>query len=322
MIDYFQERFEKFNVLDQNKSDLAPMVKNALIELTNVCNHKCTFCYNPLMKRPRANLDLKVYSKFLKNAVAEGLEEIGLYSTGEPFMTKNLDEYIKIAKNIGVKRVYITTNGALASVEKIEKCIKNGLDSIKFSINAGSKETYKIIHGHDDFEKVINNVKNLYKLKLKKKYNLQTLCTFVYTDKTINEIEKFEKKYSKFFDHLGFFAPNNQGGRTLDQSRNLSKTFSNKKNIKKIKNDIKPCHMLWSKIHFTADGEFTACCVDYENDLVYDKFDENKKVSDQFNSEKIRYLRKLHLEKKLDGTICKGCLYNTKEKYVKLRDHF
>ena len=47
MIDYFQERFEKFNVLDQNKSDLAPMVKNALIELTNVCNHKCTFCYNP-----------------------------------------------------------------------------------------------------------------------------------------------------------------------------------------------------------------------------------------------------------------------------------
>ena len=82
MSDYFQERFEKFNVSDQNKSEFAPMAKNALIELTNVCNHKCTFCYNPLMKRPRAHLDLEVFSKFLKNAVTDGLEEIGLYSTG------------------------------------------------------------------------------------------------------------------------------------------------------------------------------------------------------------------------------------------------
>jgi molybdenum cofactor biosynthesis enzyme MoaA len=87
---------------------------------------------------------------------------VGLYSTGDPFITKNLDQYISIAKNLNIKRVYITTNGALANFDKAKKCIDAGLDSIKFSINAGTKESYKIIHGFDDFEKVKKNVRDIY----------------------------------------------------------------------------------------------------------------------------------------------------------------
>ena len=33
-------------------------------------------------------------------------------------MTKKLEDYIKLAKEIGIKRVYITSNGALATLEK------------------------------------------------------------------------------------------------------------------------------------------------------------------------------------------------------------
>ena len=40
----------------------------------------------------------------------------------------------------------------------------------------GVKKTYKTIHGYDDFEKVINNVKSLYEYK---KYNkdIQIMCS-------------------------------------------------------------------------------------------------------------------------------------------------
>ena len=52
------------------------------------------------MKRKIDHLDFETYKKFLKNAVNEGLEEVGLYSTGEPFMTKNLDKFIfEVKKN-------------------------------------------------------------------------------------------------------------------------------------------------------------------------------------------------------------------------------
>ena len=36
--------------------------------------------------------------------------------------------------------------------------IDNGLDSIKFSIHGGTKDTYKKIHGKDDFDRVIKNL--------------------------------------------------------------------------------------------------------------------------------------------------------------------
>ena len=94
-----------------------------------------------------------------------GLKEVGLYATGEPFMTKNLDDYISIAKTYNIERVYITTNGALADLKTVIKCVEAGLDSIKFSINASNKSDYLEIHGHDDFSKVRDNVLKIYEWK-------------------------------------------------------------------------------------------------------------------------------------------------------------
>ena len=43
--------------------------------------------------------------------------------------------------------------------KRMEKAINNGLDSIKFSIHGGTNETYLKIHGKNDFERVIKNLK-------------------------------------------------------------------------------------------------------------------------------------------------------------------
>ena len=96
------------------------------------------------MKRKTSNLDFETYEDYIDSCYKEGVEEVGLYSTGEPFMTKNLDQYIQLAKNKGIKRLYISTNGSLATLDKVKRCIEAGLDSIKFSINAGTKATIKL----------------------------------------------------------------------------------------------------------------------------------------------------------------------------------
>ena len=58
----------------------------------------------------------------------------------------------------------------MANKERVDSLFKSGLDSLKFSINAIDKNTYKIIHGTDNFNLVVNNLKNAYDLK-KEKYN-------------------------------------------------------------------------------------------------------------------------------------------------------
>ena len=66
---------------------------------------------------------------------------------------------------------------------------------------------------------------------------------------------------------------------TLTDSRNdlsfvpdISKMFANL-DTEHIKSNLdtdnyKPCEMLWNKLHLTKEGFLTACCVDYENDLL------------------------------------------------------
>ena len=291
---YFKKRYENFSV--KHKKKITNVPKNALIELTNVCNHACVFCFNPEMKRKNRNIDFKTFEDFIKKSVEEGLEEVGLYSTGEPFMTKDLHNYISKSKELGVKRVYITSNGALASIDKVVKCINSGLDSIKFSINAGTRESYKIIHGYDDFEKVTKNIKDIYKYKIENNIKLEMYGSFVITNLTINEKENFIQNYGKYFDDILFQNARNQGGRTLNKKEKITSKIKSK--TKSDIENLKPCDMLWDRLHLTSEGHLTACCEDYENDLVYEKFDNKKTIFDQFNNSKIQKLRQKHLEKK------------------------
>ena len=55
-----------------------------------------------------------------------------------------------------------------------------GPDSIKFSINAATRKTYKLIHQKDeDWTKVINNLNFIKKYILTKKINLKLYASYV-----------------------------------------------------------------------------------------------------------------------------------------------
>ena len=53
---YFENRLLNLSNIELKES-VSKIPKNALIELTNGCNHSCIFCYNPEMKRKIDHLD-------------------------------------------------------------------------------------------------------------------------------------------------------------------------------------------------------------------------------------------------------------------------
>lgn len=300
----------------RDKADKAKFPKNALIELSNACNHFCVFCNNPRMKRKINNLDINVFSNFIEEAASEGLEEVGLYATGEPFLTKDLEKYISICKNFGIKRIYLTTNGSLATLPKIKKAYESGLNSIKFSINASNRESYKLIHGKDDFDKVKNNLIEVFNWKKKEKINLQLLCSFIYTKKTVSEINEYKKIFGPYVEDINLNPAGTQGGRINSIIEKITT-----ENFSGLKKSIEPCEMLWNRLHLTCEGYLTACCIDYDLDLVYADF-KNKKVSlaELWNNSLITKLRNKHLKNNLTKTLCQNCLYGTKNKFNKLLD--
>jgi len=301
--------------LPKKLSENAPFPKNCLVEISNSCNHECIFCNSPRMERRLNKLNEKTYEKFISQSVQHGMEEVGLYSTGEPFMSKNLNWFIKTAKENGIKRVYITTNGSLASIDKVKSAKKAGLDSIKFSINSATKENYLLVHGKNDFDKVTQNISNIFKWKKDENIDLEMLGSFIYTDKTKHEIDLFKKTFDKYLLATMIIPAGTQGGRFNSDIKKISTPSR----VKKSKDDIHPCSFLWDRIILTCEGYITACAVDYELDLVYADFRNSElDISEIWNNNIIKELRKKHLNKDLNNLVCKNCLYGTNDAYKKI----
>ena len=115
------------------------------------------------------------------------------------------------------------------------------------------------------------------------------LCSFVYTNLTEKEVGLFRAKFSKYFEDIQFIKAHNQSGALVNENNALTQSVETEP---EVEFKYKPCEMLWNRIHLTAEGYLTACCTDYENNLIYEKFKEEVDLLEQFNNSKMKNLRK------------------------------
>jgi molybdenum cofactor biosynthesis enzyme MoaA len=191
---------------------MPPFPTNMLVELTNICNHKCIFCAHEKMIRKQGKCNKEKMIGIIKQAYDAGTREIGFYLTGEPFLCNDLDFFVAECNNIGFEYIYITTNGVLATKDRVRELCKLGLSSLKISLNAATKETYNLIHGKDDFDKVKRNLDDLLELKHQGEINIPLFASFVTVKSNQNEIDLYKKSMLKYFDDIHIVNAYNQGG--------------------------------------------------------------------------------------------------------------
>ena len=289
-----------------------PFPKEFLIDIASLCNHKCTFCSNPKMTdKKKANTKL-VYN-ILEEARNEGSNSVGLFATGEPFLSKDLEGYIKFAKKIGYEYVFINTNGAAATAKRMKLAIDNGLDSIKFSINAGTRETYKKIHGKDDFDRAIKNLIWVYNYKKDNKKKLKLYVSIVETYENSSEIEVLKNLVKSYIDGWDAKLLNNSCG-TMPENNEIGKI--REKNIRG-RGHSGVCFQPFSSFTITAEGYLSGCVLDYHKALIVG--DCNKvSLKKLWHSKVYQEWRKRHLENRTKGLICYNCIYNKTESYDSL----
>ena len=240
---------------------LDSMPSDILVEITNRCNYQCNFCTHSQMNHDFGEIDPIFLERILYEAYDMGVRRVGLYTIGEMFLCKDIITHIKNAKEIGYEYVYADTNGSLADKENLEAVISAGLDSIKFSINAGKKETYKKIHGQDKFETVLENLHTCYYLKHKLNKELKIMVSFVVTNENEDEIEMLHDKIKPYIDKYMVHPIHIRHNCANDIRKILEPKIG--KHIQKI-----PCFMVFNRLHITFDGYLTACCQDFNYDLL------------------------------------------------------
>ncbi|MDR2643660.1 MAG: radical SAM protein [Planctomycetaceae bacterium] len=261
-----------------------------MLEVTKVCNHRCIFCANSKMTRPRGMIDMALAERLLSEAAEIGVKELSLVATGEPFAFPKITDVIRIAKRLGYTYVYVTTNGGIASPEKLKSALDAGLDSIKFSFNAGTRETYRKIHGQDDFDKVVQRIKYVVDYRRKTQKSFPIGISFVVCDINRSEKKIIENMFGELVDDIVFHEMGAQGGHN-----NLL--------VEPIKNCARP----FTIAGITYEGYLTLCCVDFQNYLAV--ADLNRlSLADAWNCETMQNIRKRFLTHDLKGTLCYRCL--------------
>lgn len=256
-------------------------------------------------------IDSELLKRLLGEAYEMGVRRVGLYTTGEMFLCKNIETHIRHAKEIGFEYIYSDTNGALADKERMRRVLNAGLDSIKFSINAGTRENYRFIHGKDDFEIVLQNLKDCHSLKKELGRDFKILVSYVITNKTEDEMDVLKERITPYIDQ---FIPHSARTVILQSDEDL--TYLAPQRHEQYKPKI-PCPMVFNRIHITYDGFLTACCIDFNHDLLLADLNTTS-LREAWNSGNAIRLRNMHLEKNLKGTMCYNCMVDKFHPYKAL----
>lgn len=284
------------------------------LELSNICNHKCLFCPNHLHSRKPCSMDKKLAFRLIYECSQLGVKKLGLFMNGEPFVTSDIHEYIEFAKDKGIEYVYITTNGSLATIDKVSKCIDAGLDSIKFSINAGNSESYKLVHGKDEYEKVVNNLVDCYEYRKKVNSSINIYSSFIVTKYSQNDIAEHKKNIEKYVDELVFFEAASFAGQMEDTIKELKPTEKWQLEGMEIHAPIitAPCLLLWNSINVTAEGYLTLCCSEAMGYNMLIDISELS-INEAWNSEQMKQMRERHIAGNLQNTLCGKCIGMTSD---------
>jgi len=135
-----------------------------------ICNHRCLFCALDFVGYQNVGLNEDIFKKRLSEMAKLGIKSIMFAGEGEPTLWKPLGKILELCSKIGIDTA-LTTNMVPFNENNTDIILRN-CRWIKTSINAGTPETYALIHGtkSSDFERVMANFKRCVTLRRRKHY--------------------------------------------------------------------------------------------------------------------------------------------------------
>jgi MoaA/NifB/PqqE/SkfB family radical SAM enzyme len=234
-----------------------------LVDLTEVCNLRCTHCPHPEFKQSEhyaaRYVDPELNAKMVDEVKAHGqgiTQYIRYASNGEPLVHPNAYEMIEYAAlNSGVY-VTLTTNGTIMNERRTQRLLNSNVHMIDISIDAYSPETYAKIRVGGNLNVTRSNVLNLISWIRESKTNTKVVVSYVEQPQNQHETADFEAFWK---DH----------GADYVVIRRLHSCSGAKTDLAEIRRDNnsktnrRPCLYPWERIVLNARGDLAFCPSDW-----------------------------------------------------------
>jgi len=287
-------------------------------ELNYSCNFSCITCtwnIESKIKDKDTWFPFSVYKEIIDYSIPKGLKAIRLNYLNEPLMRKDINKFIKYAKDAGILDIYFSTNGSLLTEKISRELIEAGLSRIQISIDAYTKDTYDKIRKGGNFNQIKKNIEKFIEIKRGMDVTLPTIrVNFVKTDDNEHELEDFVKYWETKVESIGIQSYINILG--YEKAEYVRKKFK--------------CNQPFLHLTIRYDGTILPCCTFFGAEIPIAMLKTSiplsnipnvglknetrtklilKNIEESWNSKEINVLRKLHKNGEYwKNPVCKKCV--------------
>jgi len=206
-----------------------------IIETTNICNYNCIMCPNSKQTRYKGIMDWHTFKNII-NAINK-VKYINFNMLGESLFDKDLVKKINYARKIHKNaRLMLHTNASLP----ISNLVNSPINEVIVSFYGHNKASYKKLHGIDNFDRVLENIKKI------KSDKISIICNYI---KGVNDPKKVEELF-KGYRFMSYPIHTFAGGVDLEGQE-------------------KDCEIMKGILVFLWNGDVTTCCMDYDGKNVF-----------------------------------------------------
>ena len=308
------ERIDHITLLtDAYRSAAPPVPRSVKIELTARCDFQCFFCASHMRLRAKDEIDPDFFRRIVREVRALGVEELGLFYLGESFTCRWLAEAVRFAKrDCGYPYVFLTTNGRMATPERVRACMEAGLDSLKFSFNFSDPQQFHEVTRvrASDFWTVLENLRAARRVRDEVQAETGHRCglyasSIRYDDAQHERMAAAVARIAPYVDEHYWLPLYGQAGLTSG-ARGTVPTAGNQGRIGALRKPL-PCWSLFTEGHITYDGRLSACCFDHDGRFSMGDLEREPFVQ-AWHSEPFQRLRRANLAEDVRRTVCEKCI--------------
>ncbi len=292
-----------------------PAPKSVKIEISPRCYYRCGFCALRTREvQPKWDMDFALFQRVTREMREAGVEEVGVFYLGESFMNPRLlvDCITYLKSELKMPYVFLTSNASMAFPEAVDECMKAGLDSLKWSVNAADKVQFEKIMGVAGklFDTALDNIKAAWQVRKDKGHKTGLYASSIqYDGEQQTKMEALlTERVRPYVDQHYWLPLYSMGAFATQREEALGyrPTAGNQGRVGALREPL-PCWSAFTEGHVTAEGKLSACCFDANanwtmGDLTRQSFME------AWNSQSFVKLREAHLRRDVRGTVCENCI--------------
>src|SRR3990167_4294179 len=196
------DRLDQVQSLEGRLTAVAPIPTSIKIECTTKCQHRCSYCSRNYHDRKFGDMNKDFYQDILDQLKEAGVKQVGPFFLGEPFLLKDIDWWIKEAKQRGFF-VFLTTNGTACTSKSLEAAMSAGLDSLKFSCNYYDEKQFAYIARVNPklFDRIFTNIRSARKIRDNGGYGCELSASYImYSGEQKDRMQTYMEEVAKYVD--------------------------------------------------------------------------------------------------------------------------